>query len=281
MRDRLRISFVVGMITFIALSLSFGTVFAQSDSEASKENYKNLLNTTDGIIRSLRFGKDESAENRLSVLEDNYYSVFPDAGPEFGNKINSLENKSDLKIENIKALRSMVVETGRSNGLSLPFIYKYAVLVILGVSFGLSFTANMISRVFVDWEKVNRVKREQSELKDELNEARKESNTKKVHKLQSKQQEFMQEHMGTLFSPMKTIIIIIIPFIIVFSLMRGAYGGWVVAWLPFNLPWPHIGLPLLNRFFSGTIASLGFFGWYILSYFGFSQFWRKILIPSQ
>lgn len=274
----------IGLAAFLVLGLS-SVAMADSDQDISSENFREILKTADGVIRSIRFGNESAAENGLDSLESDYNALFSNVDDplddEIRNLFSDLQGSSELKLEKVKELRGNISELGESEGPGLSIVYKHSVFFILAVSFGLGFTANMISRLVVDWEEVNEVKRRQSELQDELKKARNESDTKKMHKLQQKQQDFMQEHMGTLFSPMKTMIFIFIPFIIVFSLLRSTYGGWVVAWVPFTFPWPDIGFPMIGRFFKGTFVSLGFFGWYLICYFGFSQILRKILVPSE
>lgn len=275
MRDEFKVFAVVVMATVLVLGFSLRSAQAADDSGDEEKDYRNLLGKVDGLIRTLRFG-NEPTENRINALEDNYRALF-------GEEMPSIlpGDLSKVTVEDATDLRKNVVKEGKERGLELSFLYKYAVLVILAVSILLAITVNMVSRIMVDWEEVNRVREKQSELQDELKKAQKENDSKKVHKLQKKQQEFMQQHMGTMFSPMKTMLIIIIPFIIVFNLLNSIYGGWVVAWVPFQFPWPDINFILLNRFFKGSFVSLGFFGWYLFSYFGLSQLWRKILVPGQ
>lgn len=281
MKNKIQGLFVLGLTTVLVLGF-LGPVYADSAPEDQNEKYKNLLKSTDGAIRSFRLG-NEITENRLLGLENQYESLFPSASEsdDFHQKIESLkQNLSEINLEELKELRNSIVQKADSEDIELSFAYKYAVFVILGTSFSLAIIVNMISRTIVDWEEVNRVRDKQKQLQSDLKEAKNENDHKKIQKLERKQREFMQQHMGTMFSPMKTMLIIFIPFIIVFSLLNSTYGGWVVAWVPFKFLWPHIGFPLLSRFFKGTFVSLGFFGWYILSYFGFSQIWRKILVPS-
>lgn len=271
-------------IIFLIVLVSSCTLVDANANQVDQEDYRGLLMKVDGKIRSLRFNR-ELTENDFINLENRYISLFPGDGGLKDEVKNSLQefqmDPSEVEIEDLRSLREDIVKVAESEGVELSFIYEYAVLVILGVSVTLAFSVNMISRVFVNWEEVNEAKRKQSEIQDELKEARNENDTKRVHKLQKEQQKFMQEHMGTMMSPMKTMLVIFIPFIIVFSIMRGTYGGWVVAWLPFKFPWLDINLPLLSNFFKGTMVSLGFFGWYILSYFGLSQILRNILVPSE
>lgn len=285
MKNNLQKICILSIVFFLALSFSLNTAYGNSSTEDRNKQYRELVNTTDGIIASLRM-KETVTENNLEKLENQFKNVFPNESGLLGEiqalEASSLNEDKKSGVEEIKEIRKQIIELGEeSDEVRLSFIYRYSVFLILGVSFGLAIVVNMVSRIFVDWEEVNKVRQKQSDLQDELKKARKEGDSKKAHKLQKKQQEFMQQHMGTMFSPMKTMIIIIIPFIIVFQLLSSTYGGWVVAWLPFKLPWPNIGFFMFARFFKGPTVSLGFFGWYLLSYFGFSQLWRKILVPSQ
>ncbi|KXB04479.1 hypothetical protein AKJ48_02400 [candidate division MSBL1 archaeon SCGC-AAA261O19] len=280
----------LGITIVILLTSTFtGTVNAQG---SERENYKNLLNTIDGAIRTFRLRGENSASMALKVAENQYghFKSLYENTIRYDSRLSNLDNDINAKfdslqqspsVDGIRDLRGMVSEMANGLGVELSFLYKYAFIIILFVSLVLAFSVNMVSRTIVDWEKVNKVKRKSEELKNKLKKARREGKSKKVHKLMKEQQEFTKKHMGVLFSPMKTMLIIIIPFIIIFQLLSSTYGGWVVAWMPVNLPWPNLNIPLLSRFFPGTVASLSFFGWYLLSYFGFSMTLRRFLIPSK
>ncbi len=270
---------IVGMTIILVMGFFAASAQAQENDVNRTENYKALLGEADQIIKDIRLGRDISQDS-IDDLQDAYTTTFPDSSGDILTSIRNL-TPSDVSVEEVKDIRAAIVEKGNSEGLKLSFLYQYSHFVILGVSFLLAIVVNFINRVAVDWEEVNRVRAKQEKLQEKVKEARENNETKKAHKLQQKQQDFMQEHMGVMFSPMKTMIFIFIPFIIVFNLLSSTYSGWVVAWLPFKLPWPEIGFPLLNRFFKGNVAGLGYFGWYILSYFGFAQFWRKILVPQR
>lgn len=272
---------IIFTIFFVLASLSASAVSAQQESPDKGEYYReNLLNAVDGTIRAIRLNHNVT-ENRIRSIEKHYQYVFNESLGTKAPSLSELQGDKEQAVKTLANLKNYIKEKAEEENIQLHFIYKYSILIILGVSFGLAIIVSFVSRTVVDWDEVNRVRDKQSELQDKLKEAKNENDSKKVHKLEKKQQEFMQEHMGTMFSPMKTMIIIIIPFIIVFQLLSRTYGGWVVAWLPFRLPWPDISFFLFDRFFKGPVVSLGFFGWYLLSYFGFSQIWRKILVPGQ
>ncbi len=269
---------IVAIISLVALGFLTTSASAEASQEITNENYKELLKSTDQIIKRIRLGR-EISDNEISNLAEEAGMIFPDSS--ISEEINALQGSSETEVDQVKNIRIDMTEQAKKEGLELPFTHKYALFILLGISFSLSIVVNVINRVTVDWEEMNRVKERQSEIQDELKKAREENDMKKANKLEQKQQEFMQEHMGVMFSPLKSMIFIFIPFIIVFNIMSSMYSGWIVAWLPFKFPWPDIGFPLLSRFFKGSMTGLGFFGWYILSYFGFAQIMRKILIPNR
>lgn len=272
---------IVGLLSVLLIGFSFGSVSSSSNqgNAGGEYTYRDVLNSADGVIRLLRLG-EEISESKMDSLENKCLVVFSNQDDEVEDYFSQLPNHSDLKVEDARDLRNKIEEWGNTAGFELSSVYKYSIFIVLCVSFTLAIVVNLISRTVVDWKKVNEVKEKQSDMQDELKRAREENDRKKMYKLQNRLQEFRQEHMGVMLSPMKTMLIIIIPFMLVFSILNSTYGNWVVAWLPFTLPWPDINLPLISRFLSGSTPSFGFFGWYILSYFGFSQIWRNILVPD-
>lgn len=279
MKRKHRYLLAFGLISVLIVGLVPTVTRAQADVQNPNEQYKELLNGIDDMIRSRRLGREVST-GKVENVEILYNSIFSSDG-EVQGLFTEIKSSSEPDVDVIRDLRELVAGKAESQGYELPFLYENAIFIILGITIGLAITVNMISRTMVDWEEVNQMKKKQEELKDKLEKAKEENDTKRVHKLQQKNQQFMQENMGTMMSPMKTMLIIFIPFIIVLNLLSSTYSGWVVAWLPFKLPWPDIDFFLLSRFFSGDVAGLGYFGWYILSYFGLSQIFRKVLVPSR
>jgi uncharacterized membrane protein (DUF106 family) len=107
-------------------------------------------------------------------------------------------------------------------------------------------------KIFGDWQR-------------ELMSAQRKKDMKTVHKLQQQQKEMMALQGQVMMSSFKPAIFTMIPYFILWWALSGVYGNWVVAWLPFTLP------------ILGSV-SLGFLGWFILTYFGFSSIWRRLLI---
>ncbi|MFW5912492.1 MAG: EMC3/TMCO1 family protein [Candidatus Hadarchaeota archaeon] len=267
----------IGLVAFILIGFLPSAV--QGQEEDSDEQYEELLKRIDGMIRT-RMLEKEISEERVENVQQFYESTLP-SDMEVDGLFDEISSTREPEVETIRDLRAAVVDVAESDGFELPFHLDNAIFIILGITIGLAVTVNMISRTMVDWEEVNAMKKKQEELKEELQKAKEEKDHKKVHKLEQKNQQFMQENMGVMMSPMKTMLIIFIPFIIVLNVLSSVYSGWVVAWLPFKFPWPEIDFFLVSGFFKGNVAGLGYFGWYILAYFGLSQIFRKILVPSR
>ncbi|KXB09088.1 hypothetical protein AKJ46_00940, partial [candidate division MSBL1 archaeon SCGC-AAA833K04] len=133
-----------------------------------------------------------------------------------------------------------------------------------------------IIKIGVNWEKIRGIRIELKNWQDKLRQAQLKSKKKEIRKLKLQQGEMSERQNTILMTDLKQAILYLIPFVLAWVWLSTIYQDWVVAWLPFNLPWPDFGI----RLFSGTVASMGFLGWYLLSYFGFAQIWRRFLIPS-
>jgi len=124
------------------------------------------------------------------------------------------------------------------------------------------------SKPEIIWGEIRRRKKRISDWQKALMDAQRKKDMKAVHKLQQEQKEIMGLQGQMMMDSFKPALFYMVPYFILWMALSGFYGSWVVAWLPFNLPLPVIG----------TTASLGFLGWYILAYFGFSSIWRRLLI---
>lgn len=264
----------------MAIILLIGVLAASPNAQAaqadgSEDQYKELLETIDGAIRSLRFGNDPTSS--LESAKSQYINLVGGGDGEVVDLFNSLiAQGEEAKLEDIQNLRGEVKEAVEATGISLPFYFDHAIFVILGISIPLSLAVTLINRKVVDWKKVNAAKARMKEWQNEFSEAKSKGNKKKMQKLKRRQDAVMKEQKEVMGSTMKPMIFYIIPYILLWWGLNSLYGGWVVAWIPFEFPWPDLGL----RLFEGSFVSLGFLGWYILSYFGFAQIWRKFLIPS-
>jgi uncharacterized membrane protein (DUF106 family) len=240
---------------------------AQDDQAALKQALYNL----DMSIDSLRKADTSGAASYLGFASDNY-NIFS-----VENVDNALDNhikenfislsKTPVE-ENIRVLRADVSLAASKVGISLSFMFNHSMLFILFISIIFAFVVTLISKRVVKWEDVKQKKKRVSEWQKALMDAQRKKDMKAVHKLQQEQKEMMALQGQVMMASFKPAIFYMVPYFILWMVLSGFYSNWVVAWLPFSLPLPIIG----------TTVSLGFLGWYLLTYFGFSSIWRRLLI---
>lgn len=259
----------------VLLLASFAMIVGAGEDGNEQQTYKKLLQTIDDSIRSLRQGG--SASGNLSQAQKLYNNLvenknFDNSSEliEINNRItqafNSLQQSATE--ENIRALRSDITLMASELGIGLSPIYEYALFVIFGIGIFVSLIITLITRRVVNWERMRQIKAEVSEFQKKLRDARSKQDMKSMHKLQQDQQRIMALQGQVMKENFKPTLFYIVPYLIFWFILSGIYGGWVVAWLPFRLDLP----------FFGKWVSCGFLSWYILTYFGFSQIWRKLLI---
>lgn len=257
------------------LLASFVTIVGADGAENEQETYKKLLQTIDSSIASLRKGGSASGGlNQAKALYDNL------VGDEnFGNRPELIETNNRINQafsslqqsaaeENIRDLRSDISLMASELGITLDFIYEHALFVILGIGIFAALLISLITRRVVNWERMRQMKTEVSTFQRELRDARSKQDAKHLYKLKEDQKRIMALQGQMMKENFKPMIFYIVPYFIFWFILQGIYSGWVVAWLPFRLDLP----------FFGRWVSCGFLSWYLLTYFGFSQIWRKLLI---
>lgn len=259
----------------VLLLASFVTIVGAEEAGNEQETYKKLLQTIDGSIVSLRHGGNASgglsqAQTLYSnLVENENFDDHPEL-METNNRItqafSSLQQSATE--EDIRDLRSDISLMASGLGIGLPFNFEHALLVILAIGIFVALLITFITRRVVNWERMKQIKAEVSAFQHELRDARSKQDMKRLYKLQQDQKRIMALQGQMMKENFKPMIFYIVPYFIFWFILQGIYSGWVVAWLPFRLDLP----------FFGKWASCGFLSWYLLSYFGFSQIWRKLFI---
>jgi uncharacterized membrane protein (DUF106 family) len=270
MRKALTIIILVAL-----LSASLATAMAQQTTEEKQDIVKNVLKNIDSSIISLRNENVDAARAALSSAKSEYDKI--------SSSVENVDNGLHGKIEDafnsiiysqqpaegdIRALRADVSLAASEIGASVSIIYQHATLFILGISIVFSLIITMITKRVVDWPKVKQIKKEVEDWRKQLLEAQRKKDMKRLYKLQQDQKRIMGLQGQMMMASLKPAIFYIIPYMLLWYWLNGLYQGWVVAWLPFTLP-----LPIF-----GTMVSCGFLSWFLISYFGFSSIWRKLLI---
>ncbi len=265
----------------VLLLASFVTIVGADGAEDEQETYKQLLQAIDSSIVSLKQGGSASGDlSRAQTLYDNLVGSY--RGDNFDNRLElidmdiriktqALDNddwRQSARKEDIRDLRSDVSLMASKLGIGLSTIFGNALFVILGIGVFISLLITLITRRVVNWERMRQIKTEVSEFQKELRDARSKRDTKRMYKLQQDQKRILSLQGQMMKENFKPMIFYIVPYLIFWFILSGIYSGWVVAWLPFRLDLP----------FFGTWVSCGFLSWYLLTYFGFSQIWRKMLI---
>ncbi len=265
----------------VLLLASFVTIVGAEGAEDEQKTYKQLLQAIDSSIVSLKQGGSASGDlSRAQTLYDNLVGSY--RGDNFDNRLELIEIDNRIKTqaldnddwrqsarkEDIRDLRSDVSLMANKLGIGLSTIFGNALFVILGIGVFISLLITLITRRVVNWERMKQIKAEVSEFQKELRDARSKRDTKRMYKLQQDQKRILSLQGQMMKENFKPMIFYIVPYLIFWFILSGIYSGWVVAWLPFRLDLP----------FFGTWVSCGFLSWYLLTYFGFSQIWRKMLI---
>lgn len=107
---------------------------------------------------------------------------------------------------------------------------------IVMVSFAIVMTSSLVRKAVIDKERLDETKKKLKENQNILKEATKSGDTKRAKKAQA---ELTQSMMENLKIGMKPMMFTFIPFILVFSWLRGHYGdiGSVVSLFGYELGW--------------------------------------------
>lgn len=261
------------IILCILLGASWTVAVAQQAEEKDQDIVQNVLSDIDSSIIALRKGNTSGAANALESAMGEYDKISP--------SVENVDNNLDHRIkqdfnqlmsspdeDDIRSLRADVSLAASIIGASVSVIYEHAMLVILAIAILFSLIITLITKRVVDWGKVKQIKAEVNAWRKELQDAQRKKDMKRLYKLQQDQKRVLGLQGQMMMSSLKPAIFYIIPYILLWSWLSGLYSGWVITWLPFTLPLPIVG----------TMVSFGFLPWFLLSYFGFSSIWRKLLI---
>jgi uncharacterized membrane protein (DUF106 family) len=265
---------VVILVALLSVGLT-GAVLAQQTTAENRDIVWKVLNGIDGSIHAIRKGDTSSARTLLQSAGVEYQKISPgieNVDNKLDNDINqaflSLINSSSPSEDSVRTLRANVSLAASKIDASVSIVYGHAMFVILAIAIVFSLVITLITKRVVDWPKVKAARKEMDDWRKQMLDAQRKKDMKRLYKLQQDQKRIMGLQGQVMMSSFKPAIFYIVPYFILWIWLSGLYKGWVVAWLPFSLPLPYFG----------TIISLGFLSWFLISYFGFSQIWRKLLI---
>ena len=134
--------------------------------------------------------------------------------------------------------------------------------LIFVISIPLAFLSTMLCRNLIDWKGLQEKEEELESLKENMREQNGLSDSEK-------------EELGTVRSSiweinMKQSLFYLAVFVLFSGWLAYAYSDVGIAQLPFDIG----SVELLGI----SASSLGFFVWFLLTYFGFSYFWRNMIL---
>ena len=255
----------------LLVSLALAGILAPMLAHPGEDAFQRTLAGIDQSIIALRHGSPDGARASLEQAEGEYAKLrVENVDPERDDLIKqSFDScKASPAEDNLRSLRGQVSGAGDVLGISLPLIYEHSISFILLVSALFALLVTFITKRVVDWPRVKQIKAEVGAWQRELRDAQRKHDMKRVHKLQLEQKRIFalqSQVMGASFKPM---LFYLVPWLLLWMLLGRTYSGWVVAWLPFSISLPFFGL----------WASCGVLSWLLITYFGFSSLWRKVLI---
>jgi uncharacterized membrane protein (DUF106 family) len=163
------------------------------------------------------------------------------------------------------------------------FLGPNTFLAVLIIGAIISFITTLANKLLVDQDRLVYLQKEMKEFNQEMMEARKTNDPKAMGKVQKKQAEFMNLQKEMMFMSFKPMIVTFVPIILIFWWISQSQLNQVVIILP-KFTYYVLLVPLWHALpFYGGVApgapamSVTWLGWYILSAFGFSLIFRKLM----
>ena len=156
------------------------------------------------------------------------------------------------------------------------------ILTVLVVAFIVSLITTIANKFLVDQDEMNEIQANMKEFQEELREAQRTGDGKKMAKLQAQQADMMKDQSKMMSNSFKPMIVTMIPILLIFWWMRGSVISNLVVSLPASVYW--ISLTPLWHFFGQFIYGgtpvpgvRGWLLWYMICTFAMSQILRKFL----
>jgi len=124
--------------------------------------------------------------------------------------------------------------------LDLSFLQQppLSTLFMLGLSTAISFATSIANRVVIDMDEYKQWMIESQHVRQELMEAMKGGNKRRIAKAQKQQQDMMKTQQKMMGDRMKIMLFFMIPFLLIWQLLGRFFKGIdFIALMPFTAPW--------------------------------------------
>jgi uncharacterized membrane protein (DUF106 family) len=140
-----------------------------------------------------------------------------------------------------------------------------------------AFTA-LVTRKVTDQAKLRRYRQEISDWRKTMVEAQKTKDEKMALEAKRRSKIIQRMQQDVAKQSFKPMLVYIIPFIAIWAILSGFYGGRVVALLPYNIGLIPVVGPIVGHLVSGgAVFGVTLFGWYLFCNFSFGMMINRIL----
>jgi uncharacterized membrane protein (DUF106 family) len=155
------------------------------------------------------------------------------------------------------------------------------IFTIFLISTIVAFFITLANKLLVDQDKLESIKKEMQEFQQEMREAQKSGDPKKMEEMQKQQMEFMGKQKDMMTMSFKPMIVTMLPILIVFWWMsQEPHISQTVVMLP-QVAYYVLLVPIWHMFYqtaaSTPVGAIEWLGWYILCSFAMSQLFRKLM----
>ena len=130
----------------------------------------------------------------------------------------------------------------------------YATFFILALTIVINLVMSFANKRAMDLEKYRRVMIESAKVRQELMEAMKSGNQRKISRAQNKQQDLLKEQQEMSMGRMKLTLYFFIPFILIWQVLNNFFGNTIIAYMPLKFPFFGTELTIANWYILCSIS---------------------------
>lgn len=141
--------------------------------------------------------------------------------------------------------------------LDLSFLQQppASTLFILVLSTAISLVTSIANRMVIDMEEFKRWTVESHHLRQELMDAMRSGNKRRIAMAQQRQQQLSKTQQRITMSRMKITLFSFVPIILIWQVLINFYRGVTIAYLPFEAPWIGSRLPVSTWYIICSIST--------------------------